>query len=218
MVQIDMYAGFWWIFPRCIAASFLLTVGVSLTISYSRAKTKISGSKLASKFVLRGLMISGFGAIITFVTFLVLGMDEEFVLFGILHLIGVSIILCFFFVRFTIVNLVIGLALIAAGLLLGPIRFPFYWFVWLGLRPENYFPVDYLPMLPWAGFVFIGLFLGNTLYRDGTRRFGFPEMGRVLPIRFLSFLGRYSLSIYLVHIPIIFGILIVIGILSGSGV
>jgi uncharacterized membrane protein len=162
------------------------------------------------KFMLRGLLIFGFGMIITLVTFVAPGMEDRFVLFGILHVIGVSIIAGFFLVRFPVASLVLGLLMIVAGIGLGKVRFPFYWFLWLGLRPENYYPVDYLPILPWGGFVFIGIFAGNLLYKNGERVFPFPELGTWPVFRFLQFLGRHSLVIYLVHIPLIYGIIFAI--------
>lgn len=213
-IEIDMFSGFWWIFPRCIAASFLLLVGVSLTISFSRTREKFTRAALVSKFSLRGFMIVGFGVCITFVTLFVPGMEGRTVFFGILHLIGVMIIVCFFFIRLKLANLAIGIAVIGLGLLLGFFKFDFYWLLWLGFRPADYYPVDYLPILPWGGFVFIGLFLGNTFYRDGARNFAFPDFSRMIPSRALSFLGRYSLWIYLGHIPVIYGILILIGMLG----
>ncbi len=215
-IEIDMFSGFWWIFPRCIAASFLLLVGVSLTISFSRVREKLAQTALVAKFSLRGLMIVGFGACITLVTLFVPGMEGRTVFFGILHLIGVMIVICFFFLRFNLANLAIGIAVIGLGLGLGLFKFDFNWLLWLGFRPADYYPVDYLPILPWGGFVFIGLFLGNTFYRDGARSFAFPDFGRMIPVRALSFLGRHSLGIYLAHIPIIYGILILIGMIGGG--
>jgi uncharacterized membrane protein len=95
-----------------------------------------------------------------------------------------------------------------AGLFLGIYRFDFFWLLWLGFRPVNYYPVDYLPILPWFSFVLFGLFAGNLLYKGNKRAFPFPRAGDFIPVKGLRLMGRYSLYIYLAHIPVIYGILL----------
>ena len=57
--------------------------------------------------------------------------------------------------------------------------------------------VDWYPLAPWAGFAFLGLAAGLTLYADGRRRFSLRD--RSAPTAPLRFLGRHALPIYLVH-------------------
>jgi uncharacterized membrane protein len=209
-IAIDLFVGFWWWFPRCIAATFLLLVGLSLTLSHARAKSAMAGRKLFHKFMRRGVFVFLCGMGVTIVTLVAFAGGNSYVLFGILHLIGVSIVAGYFLLRFTMLNLVLGLSIIGIGFWLGSYRFPFYWLLWLGFRPDNYFPVDYLPILPWGGYIPLGIFLGKMLYPDGVRCFPFPEWGRVAIIRIFAFLGRHSLPIYLAHIPVIYGVLLLI--------
>ena len=98
IVWIDLWSGFFWWFPRLIAGFFIFIVGVSLTISYSRANHK----DITKKFIIRGLKIMGTGFIITAVTFTGFLVLENFtgisqlskvVYFGILQCIGLSIII-----------------------------------------------------------------------------------------------------------------------------
>ncbi|MBN1698402.1 MAG: DUF1624 domain-containing protein [Spirochaetales bacterium] len=207
-LDFDIHEGFWWVFPRCIAASFLVIVGISLTLSYNRVKDRLTPPALFRKFLFRGLTIAAVGCVISIVTFVVL--KDRAVLFGILHLIGVSIILAFPLLRYTWLNLFLGIGVLGAGILLGLYRFDFYWLLWLGFRPENYYPVDYLPLLPWFSFVPIGLFIGNILYKGGERTFPLPGTECFLPVHGLAFLGRHSLVIYCAHLPLIYGILMLL--------
>ena len=204
-IYIDLYSGFWWIFPRCIAGTFLLIVGVSLALSFNRVKQSLTLLNIIKKYLFRGFILIALGIAITIVTFFIFG-NEKFVLFGVLHLIGVSIILAIPFLSFKFINLVIGILVLGIGLFLGIYRFDFLWLLWLGFRPVDYYPVDYLPLLPWSCFIFLGMFLGNLCYKDNKRVIPFPDLGDFILIKGLSFLGRYSIFIYLGHIPVIYGI------------
>ena len=77
----------------------------------------------------------------------------------------------------------------------------------LGLHTVSFWSVDYTPLFPWFGVVLIGIGLGSIMYPGGgTRRFSVPE----IPSRWkdiLTFPGRHSLLIYLVHQPVIILIL-----------
>ena len=203
-IAVNLTNGFWWIFPRIIAGTFLLLVGISLTLSHAKAGEKLHSGQVFRKFLLRSLKIFGLGLIITMASLLLFG--DRAVYFGILHLIGLAVLISYPLLKYRYINLVCGVAVFIAGLILGIPRFPFYWLLWLGLRPANYYPVDYLPLLPWYGFVLFGMFLGNSLYKKGIRQFMWFEPGNRLFLRPLTFLGRHSLIIYLLHLPVIYGI------------
>ena len=188
-----------------IGTTFLLLVGISLTLSYARAQEKIPTKKLPLKFLFRGLKIFGFGMIITFVTWILL--PENFIIFGVLHCIGISIILAYPFLQLRIPNLLIGVVFIIVGILLRSMVFDFSWLVWLGFAPSGFSTIDYFPLLPWFGVVLIGIFIGNTIYPNYNRKFELPDLSRYKSINFLCFLGRHSLIIYLLHQPILIGII-----------
>ena len=128
--------------------------------------------------------------------------------FGILHLIGVSIILAYPFLDGRLSNVLFGGAVIALGLLIGsldlvsesPLLLPF------GVVPLDLPMPDYRPLLPWFGVVLLGLAAGNTFYAGRRSRPGTP-----VPARPLAFLGRHSLTIYLVHQPVIVALLVLFG-------
>jgi uncharacterized membrane protein len=72
--------------------------------------------------------------------------------------------------------------------------------------------VDWYPVFPWFGAALLGVFVGFTLWPGGRRRFDLPDLSQTAPVRGLAFLGRHSLLIYLVHQPVLLGLLIVTGI------
>jgi uncharacterized membrane protein len=199
MYPVDVATGFWRSFAYATASLFLLVVGVSLVVSHARASTTLTGFPLAKKFLLRGAGIFALGLLVTLATWLYL--HEGFVVFGILHLIGVSVALSPLFFRFGKWNIVFGLVCIPAGSLISTMSGPAF-LLPLGIMPPGFTSVDYTPLFPWFGLVLIGLGLGSVLYTGGVRQFSL----RPLPDLFvapLSFLGRHSLVIYLVHQPVI---------------
>jgi len=188
-----------------IGTTFLLLVGISLTLSYARAQKTIPTKQLPLKFLLRGFKIFGFGMIITIVTWILL--PDAFIIFGILHCIGISIILAYPFLQLRIPNLFIGIVFILSGIVLGTMVFEFNWLVWLGFPPSDFSTIDYFPLLPWFGVVLIGIFIGKTLYPNYNRKFELPDLSVYKLINFLCFLGKHSLVIYFLHQPIFVGII-----------
>jgi len=162
------------------------------------------------KFAIRGLQIFSWGVLIGVITYFVVG-PTGYVRFGILHLIGLSTIIGYPFLRFRWLNLVLGIVVIAVGRAAIPLlRIDLPWMEWLASTPGH--GVDYAPLFPWFGNVLIGIFLGNTLYAGGTRRFPLSQPGQDVLVRGLRLLGQNSLLIYLVHQPILIASLTLLGI------
>jgi uncharacterized membrane protein len=202
--DVDAVSGFWARFADATASLFLLLVGVSLAITAAR------GSAGFWPYLLRGLRIFGYGMLLT-VVFLVFGMG--IVAFGILHLIGVSIVLAYPFLKLRFANLFLGVAVFAVGLYVqagDPTGSP--WLLPFGVVPEGWNMPDYRPLLPWFGVVLIGLFLGNTIYGKG-RPESFPSRSPVAARPLLP-LGRNSLPIYLVHQPLLVALLAAVGVVD----
>ncbi len=207
--RVDISSGFWFFFPRIIAGIFILLVGVSLSLSYSRAEVLGRKDRIFRRLLKRGLWIFSLGMAVTVVTYLLV--EERFIVFGILHFIGISIILAYPFLKLKALNLGLGAAAIGLGLYLQSLSFPFPWFLWLGLAPDGFYTLDYIPLFPWFGVVLAGIFLGNALYGKYQRRFTLLDLsGSALPGA-LCLLGRSSLFIYLIHQPLIVAALVIMG-------
>ena len=204
--DVDAVTGFWARFADATASLFLFLVGVSLAISSARAER--TGFVA---YLLRGLKILAYGMLLT-VIFLVFGMGV--VAFGILHLIGVSIILAYPFLKLKYTNLLLGVAVFAAGLYLRAQDLSgSAWLLPLGVVPEGIVMPDYRPLLPWFGVVLIGLFFGNLVYGGGKRPAALSERAPVAARPLLP-LGRNSLVIYLVHQPVLITLLAVLGVVD----
>ncbi|MEN6553411.1 MAG: heparan-alpha-glucosaminide N-acetyltransferase [Methanobacterium sp.] len=215
--SFNMYSGFLWWFARVTASIFIFLVGVSLSLSYAR--TTLSSNcptekELFLKYLKRGLKIFSYGLLITAATYIFIG--DGFIVFGILHFIGMAIILEYVFIKRKYLNLFLGLAFIVAGIILMSFRFDFYSLLWLGFTPNNFYTVDYFPLLPWLGVVSFGIFLGNTLYEKYVRQFELPDLSNNLVVKVSSFLGKHSLLIYLIHQPIIIILLLLFGFIDLS--
>lgn len=209
---IESTAGFWAVFADTSAFLFVFLAGLSLSISRERAGDEEQG--LFGKYLGRGLRIIAWGMLITLVFRIV---DFGYVIFGILHLIGLSIILAYPLLKLRYANLVLGLAIIAAGIYLqtqdfvvggaaGILLTP------LGFLPEGLMMPDYRPLLPWFGVVLLGLFFGNAAYLVWRKKSPPAPVPRAA--KPLAFLGRHTLFIYLIHQPVLIATLWALGIIE----
>lgn len=209
LYPVEATTGFWRCFAYATASLFLLIAGVSLVVSHARAARTLSGFALTKKFLVRGAMIFCAGLLVTLATWLYL--HEGFIVFGILHLIGVSVMLSPLFFRFGKWNIAIGLVCIALGPVAATISGPAF-LLPLGIMPPGFASVDYTPLFPWFGMVLVGLGTGEFLYTGGARQFSLAPLPDPV-VAPLSFLGRHSLVIYLVHQPVI---ILLLGFLTGT--
>lgn len=206
---LDMYSGFWFYLARIIASIFVTLVGISLALSVSRARLQGQDQKLYLKFVKRGLKIFALGLGITAVTYLLIG--SGFIVFGVLHFVGLSIILAYPFLNLKATNVIIGTIIIAVGLYLQGFEFNFPWLLWLGFAPRDFYTLDYVPLFPWLGFILVGIFIGNAFYGGYGRRIDLPDLSGSALAKTFALLGRNSLRVYLIHQPMLVATLYILG-------
>jgi uncharacterized membrane protein len=181
-----------------VASVFLALVGVSLALAHRNG--------LKFRAFLRRLAIIGAAAALVTLASLVFAPGAG-IFFGILHCIAVTSLLAAPFVAAPAwVSLAVGFAAIVAPALVHSRLFDPPWLLWLGLGEALPNTVDWRPLLPWAGVVFVGL--GVARAPGVLARLTSPTRWRAAsgPWRALSFAGRHSLPIYLVHQPILIGI------------
>ncbi|MEX1021489.1 MAG: heparan-alpha-glucosaminide N-acetyltransferase [Litorilinea sp.] len=241
--DVVLWEGFWKYFQRTTASLFIFLVGVSLSLSYRRAagyfasqraaqvvdkpkhkkahKARANASTaptvnqsaprgLLAKFFGRGLRIFAIGLVISLGVWLG---GTGYIHFGVLHLIGFSIAFAYPFLRLGKANIGLWLLFNLVGYVLLDMRVPTLWFVWLGLVPLGYAPVDFFPVFPWFGVVLLGIGVGNLFYTRQGRVIELPDLAPLAPIRVLSFLGKRSLLIYVIHQPALLGILYLLGLI-----
>jgi uncharacterized membrane protein len=205
-----MLSGPWQTFARGIGSTFIFVMGISLTLRYNRLGPELDPGPLFRKYLVRGAQLLAWGMVITVVTYFVIGYG--YVIFGILHLLGLSTILAYPFLRSRWASLVGGIVVIGLGMYIDSFVSSGPWLLWLGVKQMMRYMVDYYPVLPWFGVALLGIFVGYTLYPHGRPRFNLPDLSHTVPIRGLAYLGKHSLPIYLIHQPILLAFLILVGI------
>ncbi|MBQ7801336.1 MAG: DUF1624 domain-containing protein [Oscillospiraceae bacterium] len=180
----------------------------------------ISGicATLGSRSVRRGLIVFGCGLIVTAVTagMYLLGIAHESIIiyFGVLHCLGICMMLWYFLKKLPTWALgLLGAALAITGLLIRDLRVESPYLFWIGLTTETFATADFFPLLPYLGFFLLGAFLGRTLYREKTTLFPKADPGHPI-IRLFTACGRHSLIIYLLHQPVLSLIIIVLAKIS----
>ncbi len=174
---------------------------------------------LGSKSVRRGLIVFACGMLITAVTYGMyrLGMSgaDVVVKFGVLHLLGVCMLVYPAFKKLPPAMLtVLGLVIAITGYSIRGIIVPQRWLFPLGLTYEGFTSSDYFPLFPQLGYFLIGAAIGKTAYRE--KKTLLPGSFQKTPIaRFFCWCGRQSLFIYLLHQPIVYGLLELVLLLRG---
>ena len=174
---------------------------------------------LGSKSVRRGLIVFACGMLITAVTYGMyrLGMSgaDVVVKFGVLHLLGVCMLVYPAFKKLPPAMLtVLGLVIAITGYAIRGVVVPQHWLFPLGLTYEGFTSSDYFPLFPQLGYFLIGAAIGKTAYREKKTLLpgSFQKTGIA---RFFCWCGRQSLFIYLLHQPIVYGLLEFVLLLRG---
>ena len=199
-------------FQFVIPSMFLLLVGICLSVNYGKNKEGL-GKKLWFRLLKRGAWVFALGMLLTIASLILI--PERPIVFGILHCIGLGIILSIVFLRLRTYNVLIGMVIVMFCLLAGNIfvvENPSIFQLILGFHQPNVFEytIDYFPIMPWFGVSLIGVGLGNIFYNGENRKFSVPKFLKKFDckiIKILSIAGQKSLIIYLVHQPVIVGLL-----------
>ena len=184
--------------------------------------------QLSRRHVKRGLLLVGCGAAITLITWLV--MPSQRILYGVLNLLGLSALLLIpldkvfrkipawaglggALLLFALTKNVSRGSLGFEGLVL--CRLPRWLYATdllavVGFPSPSFWSTDYFPLLPWFFLFCAGYFLWSLLDKS-------PRAKELLRtgLRPLSFLGRHSLAIYLIHQPALMAVFSVLGRIAG---
>lgn len=188
----------WVLIARSILAVFLFLVGVGLVLGHGKAIRWRS-------FWKRWVFVVAGALAITVATWIVF--PQSFVYFGVLHAIALFSLMGLAFVR-TPLWLAIGVAAVVIAL-------PFFYsdalfnekaWSWLGFwqvpPPTN----DLVPVFPGLGVVLLGVIATRLVLASAWA----PRIAAIAPTgrlpRLLAILGRWSLLIYLLHQPLLLGL------------
>jgi uncharacterized membrane protein len=186
------------LYSHGVASAFLALVGVSLALAH-RDRLKLPA------FWRRLGIVSGAAALVTGASFVFA--PAAVIWFGVLHCIAVASLLALPFVEAPAwASLLIGALAIAIPFFVHSKLFDPPALMWLGLGEALPNTLDWRPLLPWAGIVFLGL--GVARLPELIDRLASPGRWRATSTtaRALCFGGRHSLPIYLVHQPILMGL------------
>ncbi len=199
----DFYHDPYWLHLRTFIVSlFLLLVGVSLVLATRHGIDR-------KRFLRRLGMLVFFSLLISINSYFMF--PGRTIYIGILHFIALATVLGLLFVRQYWLSLFLGIGIIALDLVYQSHFFNQPWIHWVGLMTHKPATEDYVPLIPWFGVVLIGIFAGQTLLRNKALQ---QQVARPMdnPLtNGLALAGRHSLLIYLVHQPILFGTLWLIG-------
>jgi uncharacterized membrane protein len=186
---------FWLGFRGLIVSLFLGLVGVSLVLAHRAHPGMAAFWRRVAIIALCAVLVS----VASYATF-----PDTYITFGILHCIAVASILARPLVNTPRLAVLAGIAIIALG---NTVHLPLFdtpWLNWVGLMTHKPPTEDYVPLLPWLGVVLVGIGIGHWLLAREPDRL--TALSRAVPA-WLAWMGRHSLLIYLVHQPVLVGIL-----------
>lgn len=187
---------FYW-HARIVAGSFIFLSGVSLWLAHGQ------GLRWSAFWRRWGKLVAA-AALVTAATYA--AFPAYFVYFGILHSIAASSLIGLLFLRLpAAVTALAGIAIIVASYHLPSDTFnaPLLRFLGLATLPAE--TVDFEPIFPWAG----PFLLGMAAARIASHLNLWPAL--TLPdlslVRALAWPGQHSLLIYLIHQPVLMGLI-----------
>jgi uncharacterized membrane protein len=194
LIDANFYADPWWTTQRTLILSgFLFWAGLSQGLA-------LAGGQGGARFARRWGQVAGAAALVS------LGSAWMFpgswISFGVLHAFALLLpVLRWGGARLSS-PLLLALAALAVALpvLVQHPVFDSRWTNWVGLVTHKPITEDYVPVLPWAAPLLLGLWASR---QPGVRRWlagPLPRAGRGL-----AALGRWPLSFYLLHQPLFIG-------------
>jgi len=201
IVTWDFYHHPFWLGLRILIISLFIGIaGISLYLATRQ------GIRWRAYFK-RLLILIGCALLITVASIFLF--KQRFIFFGILHFMALASILGLGFRNGYWLNLLSGLILILVGMIYSHPWFDQGYLQWFGLMTHKPPTEDYVPLLPWFGVILLGIFIGKYLhqldYLDSPMK-SYWGPG-------LAIIGRHSLLIYLLHQPILWGLISAVGFL-----
>lgn len=191
------------IWQRSIVWTFLLISGISFHFSKKHWK---KGGKL--------LLLASLLWMCTIVF-----LPSETIIFGVLHFLGTAILitaalepilekipsipgmavcLCCVILFQDISSGKIGIGSISTRL--PSCMYSSKWMYWLGFPDESFYSADYVPLLPW-----IFVFWNSYFLWKGINEKQKEYLSQLPSEPYISFIGRHSLLIYMLHQPLLYG-------------
>ena len=210
-IRQDFYRDPFWTWQRSLIVSlFLFCAGLGQAIAVAQGQDW-------PRFWRRWMQVMGCALLVTVGSRLMY--PQSFIYFGVLHGIALMLLVVRLSAHWGAWLWWLGAAAIAARfgavqalqanelsalseILNGP------QFNWLGLITRKPVTEDYVPLLPWLGVMWWGVAAGSWLTRRHVDRLSGPLPVALKP---LAALGRWSLSYYMLHQPVMIAGLMLVG-------
>lgn len=188
----------WLGWRTAIVTQFLLLVGVSLVL-------RLANRPGWRDFWLRWAQVAAAAALVSLGSWLMFG--PRFIYIGILHFIAVALLIARPLARLREWNFLLAAGAFLAWWLYRDPAFnaaPANILGFVTVKPRT---EDYVPLFPWLAAVLAGLGIGSLWQRRGFALAPAWQRLNARPPRLLVFLGTWALTVYLVHQPILIGLL-----------
>ncbi len=197
----------WKYFARMIATSFLFLVGFSLFLAHCNGM-------LWRNWRVRMMKVVGAAMIITIATYF--ATPDQFIFFGILHQIAFASLACLIFIRMPfIVTAAFAVFVFVWGRTAEFTMFdPAFWW-WTGLSVVTPNSSDYVPVFPWWSASLLGLAAAKLCVQSGWLNALARPQFESKPGRLLKYMGRNSLTYYLLHQPVMIAFILAYAVITG---
>ena len=201
----DFYSDPFWTWQRsAIVSLFLFTAGLGQAVAVQQGQSW-------PRFWRRWAQVAGSALLVSAGSYVMY--PQSFIYFGVLHGLAVMLLIVRLTARWgrwlwVLGGIAITMKFIAAyahGICAQADFLNQNWFNWLGLVSRKPITEDYVPIIPWLGVMWWGMAAGQWTLRHRpqwlARPVGFAGQQ-------VAWLGRWSLSYYLLHQPVLLGLLI----------
>jgi uncharacterized membrane protein len=190
----NFYADPFWTVQRAVIVTlFMAVAGLSQAVA-------LDAGQGWPRFWKRWLQIAGCALLVSAGSALMF--PKSWISFGVLHGFAVMLVLARMAAPLRLWLWPLGLLLIALPHL---VQHPFFdsrWTNWVGLVTRKPVTEDFAPLLPWLGVMLWGLACGQWLL---ARRRGVLAGALPAVLWLLAGLGRWSLTFYMLHQPLLIG-------------
>ena len=193
----NFYTDALWTLQRsAIVSLFLFCAGLSLAVA-------LHARQSWPRFWRRWAQIAGCALLVSIGSAWMF--PNSWISFGVLHGIAVMLVLARLAAPLRAWLWPLGALCIVLPLMWQHPWFDSRWTNWIGLVTHKPVTEDFVPLLPWLGVLLFGLAAGQWLLRA---RPGWLGGDLVTAARPLALLGRWSLSFYMLHQPVLIGLLL----------
>ena len=193
----------WTVQRICIVSMFLFIAGMGQAIAVDQGQSW-------TRFWRRWGQIAACAVMVTLGSMWMF--PHTFISFGVLHCVALLVIVLRLTAWARKALWPLGLIAIALPFLVQDAWFDTRWTNWIGLVTHKPITEDYVPLFPWLGVAWWGMAAGQWVLARRRQWFS-CALPRVLDP--LAILGRWSLSFYMLHQPILIGALLAVVKLRG---